>query len=746
MAKTRKQDGSSVAAEHLAYGLPLITLLLMVAVSYWPSYFAGFVWDDKVFFEAPPISEWGGLLDLWLRPASLEYEGHYWPLVYTTFWLEHKLWGFNPVAFHLVNVVLHAGISVLLWRLLMRLEVPAAWFIAAIFAVHPVHVEAVAWVIARKDLFATLLYLLAVFCWLRFGEQPKGRQGRRLRAVLYSSVLLLYGAAMLSKTVAITLPVALLILAWWKYGRITWQDMLYMLPLFVIGFIIAVLDFNYYSGRAAFVELNLGLGERLVIVGERLITVGKALWFYCGKLLWPQPLSIIYPKWDVNPGNLLNWLPLLAAMLLALTLWLARHRIGRGPLAGALFFAVTLSPMLGLAENVYTEFSFVADRYQYLSGVGLIAVLVAAAVTAWRRITFPDTQHGEMNQAGAGEQATTAQGTALLSRWFAGHSPVSGQATTTQGTVLLRAGNYGIKAVATLLLLGCMLLTFNQTKIYKDEITFFTHITTNNPAAHHAHFNLGNALREQGRMEEAITKYQIATEQDPESTEILINIGVAWLESENYQAAEEAFRRAVTLEPGEFQAQQNLAAALRRQQRFSESLAVMQTAATLMPEPIAQHYFYMARDAVALEQAEEAVQYFRQALAIDPNYQAAREELTFLYLNEGRYTEALEAIPNILQMLDQLAYGHYNAGRVEQALELYQHSVAIDPNDANAHANLGSTLAQLGRFTESLTHLEQALTLNPQHETARTSLQLVRSRLNNTESAPVTDGTTQQPQ
>jgi len=180
----------------------------------------GFVWDDTIITGAEPVEAVSGLWRIWLSPREIEGEKHYWPLVYTTFWLEHKLWGFDPVGYHVVNVLLHCINSLLVWRLMWRLGVPGAWFIAAVFAVHPLHVESVAWVIERKDLLSALFYLSAVAVWLPFVQPPPARvhadaalpsaaasRGRYLLA------LVLFVAGMLSKSIVITLPAALLILA-----------------------------------------------------------------------------------------------------------------------------------------------------------------------------------------------------------------------------------------------------------------------------------------------------------------------------------------------------------------------------------------------------------------------------------------------------------------------------------------------------------------------------------------------------
>ncbi|MGI9229296.1 MAG: glycosyltransferase family 39 protein, partial [Gammaproteobacteria bacterium] len=334
--------------------LPPVALLLMVAISYYPAYFAGFVWDDKVFLEAAPVQTLSGLMEIWFNPGSIQLEAHYWPMVFSSFWLEHRLWGYNPVGFHISNVLLHGIITLLLWRLLLQLTVPGAWLIAALFALHPAHVEAVAWTMGRKDLLATLFYLLAAGCWLRFQK--------RQQVGTYLIMLALFAAGMFSKSFVITLPAMLLVWAWWKRGRVGTSDLLQVVPLFLIGIIIAAGDLAFYSSRAE-IDFHFSFPERLIIAS-------KSLWLYVGTLLWPHPLAVIYPLWDTSPAELLNWLPLLAALTLALTLWLARHRIGRGPLVGVLFYAITLSPMLGFANNSYMEYSFTADRYLYLPIVG----------------------------------------------------------------------------------------------------------------------------------------------------------------------------------------------------------------------------------------------------------------------------------------------------------------------------------------------------------------------------------------
>ena len=726
----------AIAGQWLAAHRLMLALAAMILAAYWPAYFAGFVWDDKVFLDASAMLSLRGLADIWLTPGSLVFEGHYWPVVYTTFWLEHKAWawtcafaancadhGFNPLPFHLLNIALHGVNTILLWRLLQRLAVPGAWLAAAVFALHPAHVEAVAWVIARKDLLATLFYLLAADCWLRYRELSSAASKRhansRLRSAsrAYLALTALFTAGMLSKSFVITLPAAMLVWAWWKHGRIAAGDCAQAAPLLLLGGGIIVFDLIQYSARAD-LELDYSFIERMLIAA-------KALWFYAGKLLWPHPLLAIYPLWDTAPGKWLNWLPLLAALGLAAGLYLARERIGRGPLAGALFFAITLSPVLGFGDNAFMLFAFAADRYQYLASAGLIAVLSAAATVAYGRLAGmakaneppPESAVAKQYRGGTAEPLPENQA-------GAGRSSRAGA----RRGIAVCAAPAG-RTLAGLLLAACGALTFRHAHTFQNEIALFSHVVAHNPRAYHIHFNLGNALMEAKRFDEAAAALAIAAERNPETVNIHINRGVVALETERYQDAEISFRRAIALEAGNFHAKQNLAAALRRQKRFEESLAAMRDAAALLPSPPGQHYYFMAQDAVELSRHEDAERYLRQALQADPAHAKARQQLLFIYLDAARYEAALQLEPALPQVLEKLAYASYNEGRVEEALNLYRHSTAISPDNPHAHANLGAALAQLGRYQEALQSLNQALTLNPQHEAALANIDKVREML-----------------
>ena len=484
------------------------------------------------------------------------------PLTYTTFWLDHRLWGFAPAGFHAVNLLLHFANVLLLWRLLLRLAVPGAWMIAALFAVHPVHVEAVAWVIGRKDLLATLFYLSAGQAWLRFLDEPHPSR----QYTCYGLALALFAAGLLCKSIGVTLPVALLICQWWRHGHVTWVDLRRVAPFFAVGLGIAAADLSYYREDVA------GWITRYSPV-ERVLLATHALWFYLGKLLWPTGLAVIYPHWAVTVADPLAWGYVAAAVAVAAALWFLRHRSGRGPLAGVLFFAVTLSPVLGFVNYGYMQFSFVADRYQYLAGIGPLAVIVGAA--AWGLTKLPE---------------------------------IAGK------------GALGL-ALAVLVLLGT--LSWRQAGLYRDEITFFNHVISYNPTAWHAHLNLGKALFESGRREEGLAAIRTELTLRPDSFKAHYSAGLMFLHLDRLDESEKHMRRALALNPRYPDTILNLGGLHLKRGEYEEALALYRRAVEMTSDNAAA-WSNMGIALYSLDRADEALQSFDRALALDPTLEVAR--------------------------------------------------------------------------------------------------------------------------
>ncbi len=295
----RSLTATPTAESALAIAFAVLILCLLVVASYLPAAFAGFVWDDATIVESKDVAAFSGLWNIWASPGSIYNEAHYWPMVYTTFWLEHKLWGFTPRGYHLVNVAFHLANVLVLWRLLRRMEITGAWFAAAVFAVHPLHVESVLWVIERKDVLSGLFYLLAVSAYLRFAAghvaghiagHVAGHIAERRNWWLYFGALLFYTLGLFSKSIVVTLPAALLIWHWWKHGRITYQNLLTMLPFFAVGLVITLGDLTLAASKETIVSF--------ITISERFLNAAHALWFYLGKLVLPVQLAVIYPHFN----------------------------------------------------------------------------------------------------------------------------------------------------------------------------------------------------------------------------------------------------------------------------------------------------------------------------------------------------------------------------------------------------------------------------------------------------------------
>ena len=659
-------------------GLAGLALGLLATVCYLPAVlWGGLVWDDFIWSQSRAVLEWSGIGAIWSWPPQIEREGHYWPLTYTTFWLEHKLWGLEPAGYHLVNVLLHLVNSLLLWRLLLRLAVPGAWVAAAVFAVHPLHVESVAWIIERKDVLSGLFYLTAVLLWLRFLEQP--------RPWRYGLALLLFAAGLLSKSIVVTLPAALLILQWWKRGRITGLDLRRVAPFFMTALVITAVDL--YSLSADYASLEYSLPERMLIAA-------RALWFYAGKLVWPTDLAVIYPRWDVSLGDPWAWLTLAWAVALAATLWFLRHRLGRGPLAGALFFAVTLSPVLGFVNHGYMQYSFVADRFQYLAGIGVMAVLIGAAVQGAVR---------------------------LPSRWKLG-------ATGLMVVVLAVLGTH----------------TWRQAGIYRDEVTFFSHIVSHNSEALSAHSKLSFALTRADRPEEAVAAARIGVEKRPDSRLAHAILGGALITVGQFAEAEENLRRALEIDPRHEQSLGQLARMHIEQGAHQEALEACRTLLEINPEdPLAHAYrgsilLDLHRYGEAMESLNRALTLSKAARSLTPDLPneeflhallgRASWELGRKGAGEEHFRQAQELNPRSIEALEVIAESHFKHHRYREALDLYRTLLEIDPERAVTHAEIGATLYHLGQREKAIRSLERALSLDPSLETARTNLEEMRRR------------------
>jgi len=344
-----------------------ILILALAATAYAPALRGDFVWDDDDYVtDNPTLTNLDGLRRIWLEFGATP---QYYPLVYTTFWIEYHIWQLHPFGYHLTNVLLHMVNALLLWAILRRLAVPGAWLAAAIFAVHPVHVESVAWITERKNVLSGAFYLSSMLLYLRFAGIGPDRPSGRRRWAYFVLALLLFACALLSKSVTCTLPAALVLLLWWRRRRLRASDLWPLIGWLVVGLLMALttvwMERHHVGTR--YIDWSLSPLDRCLIAG-------RAVWFYAAKLLWPAKLTFFYPRWHIDAGLWWQYLFPLAAVAVIAALWWLRSRLGKGPLVAVLLFVGTLTPALGFVDVYPMRFSFVADHFQYLASAGLIAL------------------------------------------------------------------------------------------------------------------------------------------------------------------------------------------------------------------------------------------------------------------------------------------------------------------------------------------------------------------------------------
>jgi tetratricopeptide (TPR) repeat protein len=347
-------------------------LFALTLIAYLPALRAQYIWDDNDYLtQNPNLADISGLAKTW---ASTQANPQYYPLVFTSFWLEYHIWGLHPLGFHLDNILIHSAAAILLWLLLLRLQIPppAALLAAAIFAIHPVQVESVAWITERKNVLCGFFYFAAMLVYFN-GD---GESLRKPDRPTYLFTVALFSCALFSKTVAASWPAAILVLIWWKHGKIRRADLLPLLPFFAIGLFLARLT-------AQIEHDQVGAGGKAwdLSAAERTIIAGRALWFYAEKALLPINLTFIYPRWDLSNNPSLQLLYPITAISFVAALFLFRRRLTRAPATAALLFAGSLLPALGFVNVYPMRYSFVADHFQYLA---IAAMIVPAAVLLHR--------------------------------------------------------------------------------------------------------------------------------------------------------------------------------------------------------------------------------------------------------------------------------------------------------------------------------------------------------------------------
>jgi tetratricopeptide (TPR) repeat protein len=628
-------------------GAVFALLLTVTFVAYFPVLGGDFLWDDAGHVTSPVLQSWSGLARIWFEPGITQ---QYYPLLHSAFWLEHRLWGDATFGYHLVNVLWHATSACLLVALLRRLAVPGALLAGLLFALHPVCVESVAWIAEQKNTLSTVFYLAAALAWLRFEEER--RPGRYVVATLW------FLAALLTKTVTATLPAALLVVAWWRRGRLSWRsDVLPLLPWFVAG-----------GGGGLFTAWfeRTGIGAQgadfNVSLVERGLLAGRIFWFYLGKLVWPANLMFFYPRWHVDGAAAWQYLfPATALALLGSAGWWTREGRGRGPLAALLLFGGTLFPVLGFV-NVYPfVFSYVADHFQYLASLSVFALAAAGLTTAAR--------HGRLGLSWRGAQALGAVVVALLG-------------------VLAR----------------------QQSKEYVDSITLYRATLARNPDSWVAHHNLASELAARGAANEALPHARRALELKPDFPEGLNNLADDLTRTGRAAEALPLLERALQLQPRYAEAENTLGAALMTLGRAEEGIRHFQRAIALQPRLAQAHYnlglAHAERGdfAAAIAQFAETVRLRSDHASAELNWGVALAVSNRIAEAQPHFTRALQLDPESAALRQTYGRVLLSTGDSQGAVEQFRAALRLDPALPGLHRDLASALQRLGRFDEARYH------------------------------------------
>ncbi|PYK12874.1 MAG: hypothetical protein DME65_03160 [Verrucomicrobia bacterium] len=642
-----------------------LVLTAVTIFAYRPAWSGGFLWDDDVYITNNELlTAPDGLRRIWF---SLDSPSQYFPLVYTTFRVEHTIWGLDPTGYHWVNLLLHITNALLVWLVLARLKIPGAWLAGAIFALHPVQVESVAWITERKNVLMGFFFLLSLLAWIAFVDERTKRIW-----LFYGLALILYLLALSSKTTACTLPAALFLILWLQNKPISRKRIFHIVPFFVLGIAMGVLAMwweRYHQGtsRAVFTFLS---------PMERVLVASRAIWFYLSKLTWPSNLTFIYPRWDIAPTHLLNYAWLAAGVIVCVAIYLLRPYVGRSVEVAAGFFVATLSPVLGFVMLYTFRYTFVADHYQYLACIGPIALASAGLVRL---------------------------------RDFSKNS----------GALI-----FGAALCLLALLAG---LTWRQAAMYSNVETLWRTTLSRNPGCWMAHNNLGMVLFEKGQLDDAIAHYRTTLQMEPNFWDADYNLGTALLGKGQVDEAIFYCDKAARMQPNDPDAQVALANALVQKRQIDDAISHYEKAVAIRPDYFLARYG-LGHALLEKGKLDAAIEHSRAAVLIQPNNADCQTILAIALDEKGQsaeaikhYEKALEISPQSVSALNNLAWLLATAsnGSLRNGVRAIQLARQADEISGGSNAlvlrTLAAAYAEAGQFGKA-------------SESARTSMQLARSQ------------------
>jgi Flp pilus assembly protein TadD len=676
---------TDVAQPRFPLWLIAALLVLVTMALYWPTTAYDFInFDDPEYVTANPHVQGGLTWDNTGWALTTLYYGLWHPLTWISHMLDCQCFGLRPGWHHLTSVLLHVANTVLLFIVLRRMT-GARWrssMVAALFALHPLHVESVAWVAERKDVLSTFFVMLTLWAYHRYTQIKSQKPALRFPlSSFYLLSILFYVGGLMSKPMIVTLPLILLLLDYWPLRRFelsTLNSQLLTLRRLLVEklpFLLAALLTGLITLRAANRVGSLPSAAECPIP-DRLANAVLSYARYFLQVFWPGKLAVYYPF----PATFSAWSVTGAALLLVgvsvAAVCLARRR--PYVIVGWLWFLVTLLPVIGLIQlSTYSH----ADRYTYVPLIGVFVSLV------W----------------GGGELVSHCRGLAIA--WPAA-------------------------AVAALMVL-CVARTRQQVGYWKESETLFRHaleVTENNYIAHN---NLGVAFLSKDQIDEAISQCHEAIRLKPNDSLAYNNLGVALLRNGQIDQAISQLQEALRLEPTDAEAHYHLGNALARKGQIDGAISQFQEALRLKPDDAGTHN-NLGNALARKGQIEKAVSQYEAAICLKPNDADAHSNLGITLLRNGQIEQAISQLQEALHLKPDDADAHYYLGsalasksQMDEAISQFQEALRLKPDDADAHSNLGLALYRKGRNKEAVSQFLEALRLKPDYADARKNLDAV---------------------
>jgi protein O-mannosyl-transferase len=648
-------------------------LIALIFAAYFPVLRNGFIWDDDRYIEQNiQLRTPAGLKKIWLEP--LKAEPQYYPLTHTTLWIEYQLWGQKSLGYHLDNLLLHTASAILLWRLLLRLKIPGSFIAALIFAIHPIQVESVAWATERKNVLSGLLYLLALWTYLhtKWGRKIWTENNtQKIGAIWYIFTLLFFIAALLSKSVTSTLPAAILLLTWWRTGKIRLADIYPLIPMFIAAIAMGSLT----GWMEKHIVGAIGPDFDFLTPIDRICIAGKAIWFYLAKIVLPTNLTFIYPHWEINPTQHPQQLlyPIAAMIAVGGLCLLARQpllaaaaprRVSRAPLTAALFFIGTLTPALGFINVFPMRYSYVADHFQYLACIGPITFIVAL-------LTHPRTR------------------------------PYA-------------------RTIAIIAIPILCIETNLRARVYFDRKTVWADTLAKNPNSPMAHNNYAVQLMQAGQLEAAKSQFHIAMEIRHDAAD-WVGLGQCFYIEGNFAAARDMYLKALAATPD---SPEPVFQHLRAGKQFQLGTAYQGLAQQAKGSDIARHYRLQA-----IQAYQRAIDLFPEYEDPRTNLAVLLIEENRIPEAIDQCQIVLAQDPDSVSAHKNLGSAFYAQGRLDKALSEYQQVLKIDPENPDAMASAGAILAQQGHLNAAIDLLQKAIRIDPGNPTANQNLQAALKKL-----------------